>query len=130
MFFVSYRILPTFRQRLLLPVQPVALFDQLFVAQLSDTTSVSELDVVSPPMSSRLGCEINSTTSENLNFPLNILLFVPIKRLLDGPSVRQDSLESLSMSEEKTNLSKDFRLMFSVSRSTDLRFVFLCNFNI
>merc|ERR1712003_540648 len=33
------------RQRLLLPVQPEALFAQLFVAQLSDTTSVSELDV-------------------------------------------------------------------------------------
>merc|ERR1712189_75627 len=80
------------RQRLLLPVLPVELFAQLFVAQLSDTTSVSELDVVSPLMSSRL---------------------------LDGPSVRQDSLESLSMSEEKTNLSKDFRLMFSVLRSTD-----------
>ena len=68
-FFVCYRILPTFRQRLLLPVQPEALFAQLFVAQLSDTTSVSELDVVSPPMSSRLGCEINSITSENLSFP-------------------------------------------------------------
>merc|ERR1711944_188905 len=70
------------RQRLLLPVQPEALFAQLFVAQLSDTTSVSELDVVSPPMSSRL---------------------------LDGPFVRPDSLESPLISEEKTNLSKDFR---------------------
>merc|ERR1712134_167196 len=67
------------RQRLLLPVQPEALF--------------AELDVVSPPMSSRL---------------------------LDGPSVRPDSLESPLISEEKTNLSKDFRLMFSVLRSTDL----------
>merc|ERR1712029_444896 len=62
------------RQRLLLPVQPEALFAQLFVAQLSDTTSVSELDVVSPPMSSRL---------------------------LDGPFVRPDSLESPLISEEK-----------------------------
>merc|ERR1711953_456186 len=71
------------RPRLLPHDLPVVLFDRLSDARLLDTTSEFELDVASPPMSSRA---------------------------LDSLSERPDSSALPSISDDETNLSKVFRL--------------------
>ena len=94
-FLIGERIIILFcRTLLLLLAQLVDFSAQLSIAQLKDTTCVSELAKVSPQLKSRPP---------------------------DGLSVKPVNAVSLLISREETDLLKDFKLMSKESRNTDPR---------